>query len=214
MDFTFDNDNPLTRCKGESKKATQALWDYYHMGTGRSLRKMHEIYNKQRASKEQTDLPPTMRWSTLCGWSFKFAWQARVARQTEIEREEDAALWRERRRQIRERDWEQGGRLRALADAILDEAPKFAKTTRRLVRGQGGEPDREVITIRLDGGLAVKSAKGGSDLQRLGGEMETERKEVSGTIQIEDVNETRQRLLADIEKQLETPDAGAEEGAG
>jgi hypothetical protein len=79
-------DEPLTRVKGESKRANAALRDYALMGAGRALRKLLQNYIERAANVEQAQ-PPTTRWSTICGWSASLAWQERVVRFDELQQE-------------------------------------------------------------------------------------------------------------------------------
>lgn len=55
-------------------KAAAGFADFVGMGPGRSLRKLHERYRQQTASK-----PPAVRLETLFEWSTKYAWQDRLA---------------------------------------------------------------------------------------------------------------------------------------
>ena len=88
---------------GESKKAFAAFRDYAHLGPARSLRKLHARYVEQAAAvamgKEGAQIPPTVRLSTIFGWSAKNDWPARVEawdkeRDAEAERAVKAARLR------------------------------------------------------------------------------------------------------------------------
>jgi hypothetical protein len=106
----FDPQAPLNRIKGESQKAHNALMDYWMMGAGRSLRKLFEEYEKQADESEKqadeseqqennaepTKKPPTTSWWTLSDWSQKKHWQARIARQKEIDDEIALEQYRQR----------------------------------------------------------------------------------------------------------------------
>lgn len=74
--FEWDKENPLTRCKGETRRANSSLTDYAMMGAGRSLRKLQERY--QTVPESSPSQPPTRRLPTLKGWSVRYSWQARV----------------------------------------------------------------------------------------------------------------------------------------
>jgi len=192
--FSWDTDNPLHRAAGESARANVALRDYFRMGAGRSLRSLLERYLVQGTSKEQTEKPPTLHWSTLCGWSAKFDWQKRVEAQTAIEAAEDEATWRERRREAIERDWQVAGKLLKLSDQILEQGPKFLKATTRVIK-QGrpalrdtegrlidpGEAEERLTVVALDAGLAVKAAATGSDLARKAAGLDVQKHEVNTT---------------------------------
>jgi hypothetical protein len=105
----FDDDAPLNRIKGESKKAHSAFMTYFQMGAARSLRDLFEKYQKQdveykqqEANEQQdndeqaTEKPPTTSWWTLGNWSKNNHWQARIARQVEIDNEIALEQYRQR----------------------------------------------------------------------------------------------------------------------
>lgn len=76
--MTFDQDAPLSRIKGETIKAHNALMDYWLMGAGRSQEKLRQRYSEDTANE-----PPTIHLRTLAGWSTRYHWQARIAQQAE-----------------------------------------------------------------------------------------------------------------------------------
>jgi hypothetical protein len=92
----FDPEAPLSRIKGESKKAHSAFMDYFLMGAGRSLRKLLAEFSKQHENASSTKHPPTTKWTTLSKWSHIHRWQARIARQTEIDNETALEQYRQR----------------------------------------------------------------------------------------------------------------------
>lgn len=59
---------------GETNKSRSAFEDYYNMGPGRSIQKLHTIYQSQPENR------PTRHISTLKGWSTKHGWQEQVRR--------------------------------------------------------------------------------------------------------------------------------------
>lgn len=79
----------------------------------------------------------------------------------------DREKWEQRRQTIVEADYQVGQELRALAADIMAQTPQFLKTTRRLVKGSGGQPDREVITVQMDGTFLLRAIKLASELQRV-----------------------------------------------
>lgn len=205
----WNREAPLLRVKGESQRANDALKDYYAMGSGRSLRKLHDFYSQQASDETSMERPPTTKWTTLSKWSAMFDWVERVREQQAIQEAEDEARWAERRLVIRERDWRQSEELRQVGDKILAEAPMFLRRQHKFVPGQGGEPDREVITLALNGQLAIKAIELGSKLARLSAEMESDRqkmvialeKEIDGILAIAEQvldDDNYQRLLAAI----------------
>lgn len=58
----------------ETNKALKGFEDYFQMGPGRSLRKLHAEYQRQTDGK-----PPAKMLKTLETWSTKHGWQDRIA---------------------------------------------------------------------------------------------------------------------------------------
>ena len=56
----------------ETNKARKAFDDYFNMGPGRSIQKLHVLYQSQPNSR------PTRHISTLKSWSTKHGWQKHV----------------------------------------------------------------------------------------------------------------------------------------
>lgn len=158
---SFSELPPLHRRPGESLRANQALRDYALLGPGRSIRKLLEKYKSSKNPPGST--PPTLRQGTIEKWSSQFSWQARVAAWEQTLAAEDELLWVERRRKGREDEWDQGTALMSLASSILAEGPKFLHSTRRYDKAL----NREIITVSLDGHLAVKALEAASKLRRL-----------------------------------------------
>jgi hypothetical protein len=212
--ITFDPKYPLSRCIGEPKTANAGLVDYYKMGSGRTLRDLCALY-QERLEKNPQIKPPTTRVRTIFSWSNKFEWQNRVELMEEIDRElEEAAkkkaihekmkVWADRQESIRERDYSQAEQLRDLADSVLAEGPKFTKTTRKLIKGTNGKPDREIITVALDAKLMTNAIMAASKLQRLAAEMETEHtiEESTTPEEIERVREKRWEAVKEVLSEL------------
>lgn len=88
----WDWQDPLARYIGETRRANDALRDYWLMGPGRSLRKLLDCYCRQIESETDTREPPTRRGATLFLWSSKYRWQARIDRAKEILDDEIAKL--------------------------------------------------------------------------------------------------------------------------
>ena len=166
MTITWNHDEPLAKAEGETRKANDALMDYWLMGPGRSQLK---LWNSYLIVTEP--LPPTRRLPTIKGWSIDYQWQARVNRAKEIQDTADLAEWERCRFEVRQGDWELGNRLRDVANEIVDHAPKFYNRTKKFIKGKDGQPDREIITIQLDYHAAAKTAKLASDLQRQAAEV-------------------------------------------
>lgn len=171
----------LARRTGESSKAHAAFLDYVRMGPGRSLQKLHAVYCGQSGGKAGAEQPPTKRLATLEKWSSDNAWQQRLADYKHERNARDQVIWEERQRALQEADFATGDALRDLAAQILDQTPQFLKTTRRLVKGSKGQPDREVVTVALDGTLMLRALKLASELQRKASGLTDETFEVTVT---------------------------------
>lgn len=138
------------------------------MGPTRSLLAVYEHYLAQKGAKRRNGGGIPGAWRRAVE---RWRWIERAEAWDQSEREKREAEWQERQRVIREQDYQQGDRLRDLAIRILDEGPKFIKATRRLVKGEGGQIDREIVTLALNGDLAVKAIEAASKLQRVAAEM-------------------------------------------
>jgi hypothetical protein len=208
----FDVNSPLTRCKGEPKTANAALYDYFSMGPGRSLRGLFTNYLDQSANKSLTNVPPTRYLSTISTWSTKFSWVSRVARQEEIDRQKTAQmradalqaqlnLWSERQFSVRERDWNQGEEIRNLFEKMIKEAPNYIKQSRRTIKGKGGNPDTVIIHEKLDIKLMISALSTASTIQRLAAEMETDHN-LNELTTPENLDEVRKKRWAEIAPRL------------
>jgi hypothetical protein len=135
---------------------------------------------------------------------------AEAARQVRLAAEAATAReWAERRETVRQRDYHQADRLRNLVDAVLDEAPKFLQTRSRIIPARDGHPEREIITIAINTGVAIQAATVASKLQRLAAEMETEHT-VSDVITNESLDAIREKRWARVERILAEAEQGSE----
>ena len=74
----------------ETPRARQAFTDYLDLGPGRSLEKLHTLYQARGQTVGKAGVP-TLRLNTLQTWSSAFGWQARLE---EIAEAEQAAVIR------------------------------------------------------------------------------------------------------------------------
>ena len=118
MAIAWNKEDPLAKCRGESRKANDALRDYWLMGKGRSLSKLHRLYTEGSPGGSV----PTRQERTLKGWSSKFAWQARIDRAKALQDAETDRLWQERQMQIREDGWRVGQNLREKVEQVLGQS--------------------------------------------------------------------------------------------
>lgn len=155
----------------DTPRSLAALADYAAMGPGRSLRDLAARYRRQSVDGASTTKPPTVRFETLGTWSTQGDWQARVAAyDAQIQTEADAerqALRRARRAELEDRDYQEGGLLRARVSEMLAEMPKFLRRTESKV-DQGGETVK-IITLAMQAGPGelARALKVASEVQRL-----------------------------------------------
>ena len=109
-------------------------------------------------------------------------WEERAQAYDDYLTEQDRAKWEQRRRALRESDWQTGEKLRDQVNAAIEEIPQFLTTKRRLIKGASGTPDREVITLGLKLNEVAGAAEVASKLQRLAAEMPTDRQQVDAVI--------------------------------
>jgi hypothetical protein len=205
-DFVWDYDDPLAECEFETKKSRIALRDFAFLGGGRTLRALCEHYEQQYAEGRK---PPTRSMSTLTNWSMVYQWMARVKRFEELEYTREKQAWRERHEQIREADWEQGSRLRSLADKMLKEAPNYTKTQRKYVTDPETGKKRLIEVQSIDANLLLQAIKLASAIQRTAADMTTERKEIIASVQLPDKDfesMSEKEVLNYLEKMREAAD--------
>lgn len=123
-DFKWDEDNPLLPVVGEVPTANRALFDFYHLGSRRSLNKLLEKYIGMEEE------PPCRHMSRLEDWFTAYDWMNRVAAQEIIDMRSEHEIWLERQREVRAADWEMGAKLRQLAVEQLEELGKGIITAR------------------------------------------------------------------------------------
>lgn len=168
----WDRDNPLARAKSESRRAVRGLVDYAFMGGSRGLRPLL----KRWSDADQTEDPPTKRWSTLRTWSIRYGWVKRVERWEEIQAENKAATWKERQDALREQEWDMHDKLRDRAEEML----KYPISRQTVVKEKKLPDGTLMQTIIIEPvawtqGDAHRIAKTSSDLGRRAAGLETER---------------------------------------
>lgn len=166
---------------GEHAKAYQAFLDYAQAGSGRSLRKLFEIY--QKTPPDTRPIPPVRSLTTLFDWSSRFEWQRRSMEydyeQQALRRAQMRELRIQRQEQIAEEDWAMSQKLRRVSTEVLGEASKFfnATTTRSpATRDRQGNiigPERITQTISMKTRDVLTTAKLASEMGRLATGMPT-----------------------------------------
>jgi len=209
----WNKDDPLARYKGESRRANDALQDYYLMGSGRSLAKLLERYRGQSEGKPGVGEPPTRRKATLEGWSVRYQWQARVDRAKELDDQRTQELWEQRQEETRQTGWDKGQELVRRAGEYLKLLPTFMRTTEQeVIDSKTGERVR-IITTQLNASFAqiTGAIKTGVELQRQAAGMETEHKKISGEVTVTGVTSDDLAKARDRAKALEEELLGDDE---
>jgi hypothetical protein len=125
-----------------------------------------------------------------------------IARARDEALRRDAELWVQRRREVREADYEIAEKLRVVVSQALESAPQFTKTRRRFTRGEDGT-EREIITIALDMTAVTNAARTSSQLARLATDLATERVESDVAVG-EDLEKLRERRWAEASAAMQT----------
>jgi hypothetical protein len=192
----WNRDDPLARCKGETRRANDALRAYYLMGSGRSLDRLVEQFRVQFGTKPDIK-PPSLRRSTLAEWSSKFDWQARVDRAKELDDEAQLKQWEQRRQEWKQEEW--------------DAARKLLDKVEQMLQFPVGEtvsehPDGSVVIVKPAKWRAPDIARyldTASKLARLAAEMETERaKSQALNIEVSDLSDDELERIANGEDPL------------
>jgi hypothetical protein len=174
----WDARDPMKPIEGESSAANRALIDYARMGYSRSLRKLHEKYL-------QEEDPPTDSYNTIIDWSRHLDWQDRVTRWEELERQHDEKVWRDRRDQLRSKEWDNFDKLQEIISKTLEIMPSFVERKEKVIEegsaevvdSQGrvihkGKPEKRVITLRFKANDAIRFIRTASDIGRRAAEMD------------------------------------------
>lgn len=205
--------DPWEQQEGETSKAFAAFSLYLQQPAAtRSIDAAWRRYTNRPQTVDGKRAPPA--WGK---WSVKYAWLARAtahdAYLAKREQDEYDAVWLERRRIARERDYTQADELRRIIDDALPQAERFIRTQRSFIPGrpaqpardgqpaQAATPDREVITMGFDVVGLSKVLAEASKLQRLSNDLSTENVELSGAALYASI----QRELAQLASQGATP---------
>ena len=163
------------KLEAETPKAYAAFEAYYLLPVReRSIDLDHARANGRQMVSGRRAPPAWFRWSAA------YDWVARSAAYDSYLAEQDRLLWEERRRAMREREWERGDALHDLVAQALPSATQFIHAQRQFIPGRNGTPDREVITMSFDVTGLSKVSLDASKLQRLSTGEPTERQELSG----------------------------------
>ena len=174
----WDATDPLKRVESESSASSKGLTDYALMGFNRSLGKLCDKY-------AEMDNPPTESRATVHGWSMKYDWVDRAKRHDELQRQRDEKIWRERRDNLRQAEWDNFDKLQNIISQLLDDMPRFIKRQEKIVQKgspqiidangrkvRDGVAEEKVIILSFDVSAAIKFIRTASDIGRRAAEMD------------------------------------------
>lgn len=165
------------RLENESAKAYDAFCSYYVLPP--QHRSIAEAWRQTaaKARQERVREKPPRHWAD---WSSAHSWVDRALAHDVYLAEQDRLMWEERRRQLREADWNEPQQVRSIVMEALPEASRFVLRSERFVRGADGAPDQLIVTESFNiTGLAMVLEKA-SKLQRLATDEPTEHTKLSG----------------------------------
>lgn len=197
------------RLPGESAKAFEAFTAYCRQAA--RARSIEAAYQSTVAASEQGKRVRSAprRWYT---WSSDHSWVLRAAAYDEYLAEEDRLLWEERRKRLKERDWDQAEALRQIVEDALPHAERFLRQSTVTVPGdpQRGTPERQIITVQFDIAALTRVLVEASKLQRLATDEPTDNiNHLSGAALDAAIERELARRVAELAHPGETGDAQA-----
>lgn len=178
----WDATDPLKPVEGESRAANGALNDYARMGYNRAIHKLIDYYKDRSEEKEYV---PTTSINTMFNWSSRYEWQERVDAWTEIERKRMEQEWRQRRDNLRSKEWSNYERLQEIVTEMLKTVPQFINRKEAVVeegsptiiKNNGdiikqGTPEKRVITLKANTNAIIQFIKTASEIGRKAAEMD------------------------------------------
>lgn len=162
---------PWHRLENESAIAYAAFCAYYLLlahersidaAWSKSATKQHQKRDGKRAPGN---------WAK---WSSEHDWVARALAHDEYLAGQDELLWTERRRQLREQDWDNAQEARDIIAEALPEASRFVERREKWIKGKDGAPDQLIITESFNIMGLMRALTDASKLQRLATDEPTE----------------------------------------
>lgn len=161
--FTMDEDiDPWEIQPGEDPKSFYLFGIYMRMlPHERSLRKVCiQVYGEEEGRTETCYVKVKM----LCK---RYRWVERVMAYDQYLADIENRSWERRRLEIKEYDFQQGMKIRKIADKILDLSEDFFEDNETYVAGKNGEPDKIIINRKLKMDSALKGVEIASKIHRL-----------------------------------------------
>lgn len=165
-----DEVRPWHRLENESAIAYAAFGAYYLLSPReRSIDAAWSKTTEKEQEKRGQKVP--RHWYA---WSSEHDWVARALAHDEYLAEQDQFLWEERRRQLREQDWDNAQEARDIIAEALPEASRFVERREKWIKGKDGAPDQLIITESFNIMGLMRALTDASKLQRLATDEPTE----------------------------------------
>jgi hypothetical protein len=159
----------------ETDKAFDAFASYYILPARE--RSIQAAYRASSPRQDSIGKRASGQWSQ---WAAAHDWVARAAAYDQHLAEQDRLLWEERRRQVKQADWDDGDALRLLTRDALPHARQFIHQQRTVIPARDGMAEQVIITLSFDVvGLSRVLAEA-SKLQRLATGDSTDNLQLSG----------------------------------
>lgn len=163
------------RLPEESRAAFDAFAHYYQMPARE--RSIQAAYRASNPRQDSIGKRASGQWSQ---WAAQHDWVARAADYDSYLAEQDRLLWEERRRQVKQADWDDGDAMRQVTREALPHARQFIHQQRRVVPARDGQPEQVIITLSFDVVGLSKVLAEASKLQRLASNEPTDNIQLTG----------------------------------
>lgn len=201
--FTMDEDlEPWEIQPGEDPKSFYLFGIYMRMlPHERSLRKVCiQAYGEEEGRTETCHVKIKLQ----CR---RYRWVERVMAYDQHIADIENRNWERRRTEIKEYDFQQGMKIRQIADKILDLSEDFFDDNETYIPGKNGEPDKIIINRKLKMDSALKGVEIASKIHRLVVGESTENVRFSDSA----INDLIKKELAKMSNGGDEPD-GEEDG--
>lgn len=164
-------DEPM---EDESASAFRAFTDYCHLGTRRSIVKLHKAYletekQNQWANNKLSEMPPTTMLKTLQGWSMKYKWQARVKQYDEYIIEKTRVESERRRQAVIDNGWRDYDNAVTRYHELLERSKLHTRRTVGFVNDPDNPGEKiKVITLQIPAKDELAIAKLRKEIELLG----------------------------------------------
>lgn len=167
--FQDNTDYPWERQPGEPNHWYDIFFRYYTLlGASRNIARAFRAFTKAEEGHDAAGYYPGPLWHKMAGgWN----WKIRAEAFDEFQRMRDAELWEERKRALREKEWEVSSQMLIVAEDSLEDFSQRPTEPQPHIKGKrGGVPTAR----KLKTGEIPRFAETGSKLGRLASGMATD----------------------------------------